>query len=118
MEKLDPNDLVENGMSGCAISFDRMIGKEDVRDKVQQLIHISEREGIPRTQVWRWNDRFDKKQQKELKLEGLSYQFLLVGGGYAFPHDVREAEDDAIVIPIPRIGAARETMKYAKKWGL
>jgi len=117
VRRLDPADINEDGSKQCMITRDRIIGKEQTRDKVEQLKIIAKTEDIPRSQVFRLNDRYDDKQQIQLREEGFAYQFLLAGGGYAFPHDVRKAKDDPMVIVIPRKGFAKALGQYAEKWG-
>ena len=114
VQKLDPEDLEG---SRCLITRERIIGKERTRDKVEQLKIIADEEGIPRSHVWRLNDRYDAKQQIELRDNGFAYQFLLAGGGYVFPHDVRKAQKDPMVIVIPRKGFAKALGEKAREWG-
>jgi hypothetical protein len=114
--KLDPEDIGEDGKKQCMITKDRIIGDEHIRDKVEQLKIIALTEDIPRSQVWRLNDRYDKAQQIQLRDDGFPYQFLLAGGGYAFPHDVKKALEDPLVIVIARQGFAKALGAHAEKW--
>jgi len=114
--KLYPTDVAENGKFTCMISRDRIIGLEHTRDKVEQLKTIAKKENIPRAQVWRINDRYDPKQQIQLRDEGFAYQFLLKGG-YVFPHDIKKAENDPTIIILERKNFAKTLGEFAKKWG-
>lgn len=113
--RLRPDEVGNSGQ--CMIQKRRIIGKEHTKDKVKQLIHIANEEGLPRSQVWRFNDRYDKSQQTALRDNGFAYQFVVEGGGYAFPHDLRKAKDDPMVIVIPRERFAKRLGQYAQDWG-
>jgi hypothetical protein len=85
------------------------------RDKIKQLKIIAEKEEIPHGQVWRLNDRYDTKQQTELRDAGFSTQFLVPG--YMFPHDVRKAKEDRNTIVLDRDNFATQLGGFALSWG-
>ncbi len=106
-------DVSEEVQAGCAINRDRIIGKERTRDKLEQMKWIAASEDIPHHDVWRLNDRYDKEQQEQLADNSFQNQFLITGG-YAFPHDVRKAENDSLVTVMPRERLALELARYAE----
>ncbi|NIO20444.1 MAG: hypothetical protein GTN76_06810 [Candidatus Aenigmarchaeota archaeon] len=112
--KLKSSDVGE--ADKCLIPRHGIIGKERTRDKVKQLKAFAEEFGVPHSQVWRLNDRYDIDQQQELWDTGFHYQFL-IKGGYAFPHDYVKAEQDKIVVVLDRKGMAKELGRYAEQWG-
>lgn len=114
--RLQSDDVSQDEKRQCMITRDRIIGLEHTRDKMEQMIIIARTEGIPRSQVWRLNDRYDKGQQTRLRDEGFAYQFLLAGG-YVFPHEVNRAMEDPMVIVLQRKGFAKSLGDYAQKWG-
>jgi len=111
--KLRPGDVGKT--EKCLIPRHGIIGKEHTRDKIKQLEMFAEEFGVPHSQVWRLNDRYDIEQQQELWDNGFHYQFL-IKGGYAFPHDYVKAEGDRIVNVLERKGMARELGRYAEQW--
>jgi len=115
MQKLAPEDVGEGGAVQCIISKDGIIGLEHTRDKLKQLQIFAEQFGVPHSQVWRLNDRYDIGQQQELWDNGFHYQFL-VRGGYAFPHDYRKAKEDGMVAVVDRKGMAKALGEYTQKW--
>jgi len=114
VKKLDPSDVEGNK---CIIPRDGIIGMETVpsRDKVEQLSVIADRLEIPKTHVWRMNDRYDPKQQEELKQAGFEHQFFLPG--YATPNEIETAKNDPLVIVLERNNFAQQLGKYAKENG-
>ena len=113
--KLDPGDVGEDGTQTCMITRDRIIGLEHTRDKVEQMKIISREEDIPRTQVWRLNDRYDPKQQQQLFDNGFVVQFFLPG--YAAPHEIEAAKSDKLVRTLDRQHFAEQLAAYAEQWG-
>ena len=113
---IDEEDVGSEDSDMCVIKRDRIIGKERTRDKIEQLKMIADKEGVPRSNVWRLNDRYDKDQQLRLRDEGFPYQFL-IKGGYAFPHDVAAADEDSFIIVMERDEFAKRLSQYAEKWG-
>jgi len=115
--RMAPDDIAEDGRKICIISRDRLIGMETVpdRDKIKQLTIIAEKEEIPHGQVWRLNDRYDTKQQIELRDAGFQTQFIVPG--YMFPHDIRKAKEDPNLIVLDRRQFAGQLAKFAMDWG-
>jgi hypothetical protein len=97
------------------ITRGRIIGKERTRDKLEQLRRIADEEDLPFGQVWRLNDRYDPSQQEQIRDSGFPYQFL-VEGGYMFPHDLKNARQDPMVIVVPRKGLAKALGQKAEEW--
>jgi len=100
----------------CVIPRNGIIGMETVpdRNKVKQLAVIGERLGVPRSQVWRLNDRYDPAQQEELNDNGFVYQFFLPG--YAAPHEIEKAKEDRFVRLLDRKNFARQLGEAAEHW--
>ncbi|GEM_PF-1345197 len=99
---------------GCILGPRKIIGSETTTDKVKQLSEFSRRENVPYGNVWRVNDRFDQKQQGALAKAGFAYQFF-VKGGYAFPHEAKQAEGDSHLVVVPRKGLAVALGNYARQ---
>ncbi len=114
VRKLDPADV--EGMK-CLIPRDGIIGMETVpsRNKVEQLAVIVDRLEVPRSQVWRINDRYDQGQQEELYDAGFTYQFFLPG--YAAPSEIERAKGDKMVRILERKRFAEQLAAYAEEWG-
>lgn len=113
---LDPRDVSEHDSGVCVISRERIIGLETTRDKIGQVKMIAEREGLPPSQVFRVNDRYDPKQQTQLADSGFGHQ-IMVTGGYVFPHDVQKARNDPLVKVVERDNMAEEISRLAQRWG-
>jgi len=115
-DRMEQAALAEDGRVRCVISRDRLIGMETVpnRDKVKQLTVIAEREGVPHPQVWRIEDRYDTKQQLELRDAGFHTQFIVPG--YMFPHDIRKAAEDRNVVVLDRSNFAAQLGGFAEAW--
>jgi len=115
-DRMERAALAEDGRVRCVISRDRLIGMETVpdRDKVKQLTVIAEREGVPHPQVWRIEDRYDTKQQLELRDAGFHTQFIVPG--YMFPHDIRRATKDRNVVVLGRSNFAAQLGGFAEAW--
>lgn len=114
VKKLDPSDV--EGKK-CLIPRDGIIGMETVpsRDKVEQLKVITDRLEVPRSQVWRLNDRYDPKQQEQLYEAGFVYQFFLPG--YATPHEIERAKSDKFVRLLDRKTFSEQLAAFAEQWG-
>ncbi len=114
VRKLDPSDV--EGMK-CLIPIDGIIGMETVpsRNKVDQLKVIADRLEVPRSRVWRINDRYDQRQQEELYDAGFAYQFFLPG--YAAPSEIERAKSDKMVRLLDRKRFAGQLAAYAEEWG-
>jgi len=114
VKKLEEGDVDEDGRRVCIISRDRIISKDQTTNKVKQMEYIAEKEGIERLHVWRLNDRYDAKQQTELRDAGFPVQFLLPG--YVFPFDLKKAEkDDTLVMILDRKRFAEQLEAYAER---
>lgn len=109
---LDPTDV---GGGRCIIPPNGIIGMETVpsRDKVEQLNVIAQRLDVPRSQVWRMNDRCDPQQQKQLADAGFVHQFFLPG--YATPHEIDLARNDPRVRVLERKRFAEQLGAYAEQ---
>lgn len=114
VKKLDPSDVESRK---CLIPRDGIIGMETVpsRNKVKQLGVIADRLEVPRSQVWRVNDRYDTGQQNELYDAGFVYQFFLPG--YAAPSEIEKAESDRMAKVLERKRFAEQLAAYAREWG-
>jgi hypothetical protein len=114
VRKLDPSDV--EGKK-CIIPRDGIIGMETVpsRDKIEQLKVIADRLEVPRSQVWRMNDRYDPKQQEQLNKAGFVYQFFLPG--YATPQEIETAKKDGLVRVLDRNLFASQLADHAHEWG-
>ncbi|MBI2971353.1 MAG: hypothetical protein HYY37_02980 [Candidatus Aenigmarchaeota archaeon] len=114
VKKLDVSDMEG---TRCIIPRDGIIGMETVpsRNKVQQLVVIADRLEVPRSQVWRLNDRYDPRQQEELFYNGFVYQFFVPG--YAAPVEIERARHDRFVRVLERKSFAQQLAAYAEQWG-
>ena len=101
----------------CMISEERIIGKNNVvdADKIKQMIMVSDKENVPREQVFRVQDRYDENEIETLKQEGFRHH-LIVNGGYAFPLDYAKAQKAGIPV-IERADMAKSLSEYAKNNG-
>lgn len=79
------------------------------------MIMAAEKEGIPRSQVLRVQDRFDETEIRELRQAGFEHQFI-VKGGYAFPSDYEKARKGGIPV-FERHDMARFLSEFAREKG-
>ena len=101
----------------CIITQDRIIGTGRVAgaDKVGQMKLAAEQEGVPHSQIFRLNDRYDPDEVVQLKAAGFEHNFV-VTGGYAFSQDYENARTAGIPV-IEKSKLAETLSAYAREKG-